>query len=85
MIFLLVKEEELKEYLRIQTLRATMFWGSLADRFSSLIPPFGSGHGLIWSSCNFLLGFSLSYESFGFSMEGEKILSPGRFELDPND
>ena len=80
MIFLLVKEEELKEYLRIQTLRATMFWGVLQTVFLLLFLPLALAMGL-----SGLVGFSLSSESFGFSMEGEKILSPGRFELDPND
>ena len=73
MIFLLVKEEELKEYLRIQTLRATMFWGVLQTVFLLLFLPLALAMGLSALVVIFYLVFLFLMKALVFQWKGKRF------------
>lgn len=73
MIFLLVKEEELKEYLRIQTLRATMFWGVLQTVFLLLFLPLALAMGLSGLVVIFYLVFLFLLKALVFQWKGKRF------------
>ncbi len=74
MIFLLVKEEELKGYLKQQTLRATIFWGIVQTFVLVLFVPLALALGLSLTIVVVYLVVLFLVESSCFSREGEKIL-----------